>query len=136
MVIPIAVATHRRGSTFGRHKTTLNTDLLFERNRIALSYLTNVRYKYRIRLHVARILLSKIHRKEAFKKVIRARRDGVELSRILRKKYGLFINMYKAPILKITLREFVRYYIAGTKMKLLKHAEERIAKFIKELEVD
>lgn len=135
IAIPVVVAAHRRGSTFGKHQITPSI-YLSERNKVVLSRLTNARYKHRIRFHIARTTLSKIYREEAFKNIVRAHYDGVKLSEVMRRKYDLFIDIYKAPILKVTLGEFMKYYIAGTRMKLQRYNEEKIARFIKKWEVN
>lgn len=133
IAIPEIVATHNRGSTFG--KTSFLKIYLGERNRVALSGLTNVKYKYRIWIHSLRVLMSKIQNKDA-KKVSRALCDGIRLSKLLRTKYNLSVNIYSAPILKITQEEFLKYYMAGTKERLVRHIESKIVKIIRELEVD
>lgn len=136
IAIPEIVAVHRRGSTFGRHGATLSTDFLFTRNRIALCYLTNVRYKHRIGLHAVRIVSSKIYKKDVFNNTIVAYSNGLRLGKMLRKKYNLFIDLYRGPVLKISQGEFIRYYIVGTKIKLHRYIQGKIARLIKNLEVD
>lgn len=108
---------------------------LGERNRIAISCVTNTRYKHAIKLHSIRATLPGVLRLMSTYHT-RALYDGVRLGTKLRRKYGLFIDMYKAPILRVSPRELVMYYFAGMRRKLLKFYEEKVTKLIKKLEVD
>lgn len=62
--------------------------------------------------------------------------DGIKLGRILRSKYNLLIDVYKAPILNLSLEELVLFYFIGSKRKLLKFHEEKVVKTIKKWEAD
>ncbi|MEM1674933.1 MAG: hypothetical protein QXI56_08715, partial [Candidatus Bathyarchaeia archaeon] len=132
--IPKVVATHSRGSTFGKGPTPLSA-YLSARNRTALLHLTNARYKHRIQLHIVKITLSELLKREVFKRVVKAYYNGVKLGKVLRRKYNLFIDIYKAPILRVSLREFITYYIAGRR-SLLAYNEERIVSLIERWKVD
>ena len=104
VAIPEAVASHARGLTFGRR--SILSDYLSERNRVALSLITNTRYKSIILLHVLRSIATFMLRTR-FKgsASLRARTlpDGIKLGKRLRSK-GLFINVYRAPSLKYQLK--------------------------------
>lgn len=133
--IPEIVATHRRGATF-RKGSTLSFMMYFvERNRVALSCVTNTRYRSAIRLHFIKATLIGALR-SMFAHHVRALYDGIKLGTTLRRKHGLFIDMYRAPILRISPRELVMYYLAGTRRRLLKLYEEKVTRLIKKLEVD
>ncbi|MEM1625595.1 MAG: glycosyltransferase family 2 protein [Candidatus Nezhaarchaeales archaeon] len=133
--IPKVVATHSRGSTFGKGPTPLSA-YLDARNRIALLHLTNAMHKNRIWLHIVRTTLSKLLKEEVFKRVVKAYYNGVKLGKVLRRKYNLFIDIYKAPILRVSLREFITYYVAGRRRELLAYNEKKMVKHIKKWEVD
>lgn len=135
ITIPEIVATHRRGATFRKRDTRALTIYLGERNRVAVSCVTNTRYKHAIRFHSIRAMLL-----GAFKLMsidhTRALYDGIKLGTILKRRYGLFIDLRKAPILRISLRELMMYYFAGARKRLLKLYEEKVTKLIKRLEVN
>ncbi|MEM4977302.1 MAG: glycosyltransferase family 2 protein [Desulfurococcaceae archaeon] len=132
--IPKPVAYHQRSSTFGRGVNELPHYLGF-RNQIALFYLTNTRYKNLFKIYTARIVFSKIL-KTSSPSIILSIRSGIKLGRLLKNKYGVFIDVYKAPLLRISYGEFIRYHIMGTKEKLVKLKEDKLLKLIKDLEVD
>ncbi|MEM2206872.1 MAG: glycosyltransferase family 2 protein [Ignisphaera sp.] len=129
IAIPEIIATHRRGTTFRKqHKIYLG-----ERNRIALSYITNTKYKLVIKLHTLRVTLPHVFESSYRMRVLY---DGIKLGRILRSKYNLLIDVYKAPILNLSLEELVLFYFIGSKRKLLKFHEEKVVKTIKKWEAD
>lgn len=130
IAIPQVVAKHQGGASFRGYGRYLDT-----RNRVALSYVTNTRYRHLIKLHTIRsTLLGWLRPKSP--RYMRAFYDGVKLGRILRDKHNIFIDIYKAPILKISLREFIMYHLAGTRKRLLRLYEEKTIKLIKRWEVD
>lgn len=133
--IPENVAVHSRSSSFGKDLTA-NKAYFGERVGSALIQLTNTRWKSLFWLHRMRTTISKVNRKKVVEMLVRAQYDGIVLGEELRKKYRLFIDIYKAPILKITLGEFLNYFLLGTKAKMQKHMEKKISQVIKRLEVD
>jgi len=112
VAIPEAVASHVRGLTFGRR--SILSDYLSGRNRVALSLITNTRYKSIILLHVLRSITTSML-KTGFKgsAPLRARTlpDGIRLGKRLRSK-GLFINIYRAPLIKIPIKDLIVFFTA------------------------
>ena len=119
IAIPEAVASHARSLTFGKESTFLS--YLSERNRIALTQITNTRYKHVMLLYTLNQMLRNVIayalrglkiRPENYMRIqIKAISDGVKLARKLRRK-GIFIDIYKAPIIRIPLRYFSCSFIA------------------------
>jgi len=112
IAIPEAVASHARGLTFGRltfgrDKRSALEVYLNERNRIALSLITNTRYKHIILLHMLRNTATTTLRarfKSSASTMARALFDGIKLGRKLKSR-GIRIDVYKAPIIKIPIKD-------------------------------
>jgi len=107
IAIPEAVASHARGLTFGRGKRSALTVYLGERNRIALSLITNTRYKHIIPLYTLRNTVTTIlttRFKSSTSAIARALFDGIKLGRKLKSR-GIIIDIYKAPIIKIPVKD-------------------------------
>ena len=114
IVIPDVVAAHARNLSFGKGKSSLSV-YLSERNRVALSLVTNTRYKHVVLLRMLRRALASAPRTElgGFARVeIRALFDGMELGMRLRSK-GLFMDLYKAPLVKIPLQDVWKFLVLG-----------------------
>jgi len=113
IAIPDAVASHARSLTFGRGKRGALAVYLNERNRIALSLITNTRYKHIIPLHTLRntvttILTTKF--KSSTLAMTRVLFDGIKLGRKLKSR-GILIDIYKAPIIKIPVKDLGRFFM-------------------------
>jgi len=133
--IPEIIASHVGGLTFGRKKSTFSV-YLNERNRIALSIITNTRYKRIILSHVLRgVMVSAlgIEVKDITRVRVRALYDGVKLGKRLRSK-GLYIDVYKAPLVKIPLRNIGGHFIA--RRVIVKYFEDWITKNLSFLTVE
>jgi GT2 family glycosyltransferase len=105
-VIPEITASHVGGLTFRKYGGTYQ-EYLLERNRIALSLVTNTRYRDLILLHALRNVITSILKSECKGYTyarVRALVDGMKLADRLRSK-GIFINIYKAPLVKIPLKD-------------------------------
>jgi GT2 family glycosyltransferase len=125
VAIPEAVASHARSLTFGKGPTfgreSTFSFYLSERSRIALTQITNTRYKHVMLLYTLNQVLRNVIayalrglkiRPENYMRIqIRAISDGVKLGRKLRRK-GIFIDIYKAPIIRIPLKYFSCSFIA------------------------
>jgi GT2 family glycosyltransferase len=135
VAIPEVVASHVGGLTFGRRKS-ISSIYLSERNRVALSVVTNTRYKYIILSHELRNAITSVLRVEAkgLPQVrVRALYDGIKLGERLRSK-GLYIDVYKAPLVKIPLRNIGGHFIA--RRVIVKYFEDWIAKNLSFLTVE
>jgi len=111
VAIPKAVASHARGLTFGRGKNPFLIYLL-ERNRVALSIITNTKYRHVIFSHILRGAIVSTLRtdpKNLIQVRMRALYDGIKLGKKLKSR-GLFINLYKAPLIRIPLRDIGIYF--------------------------
>ena len=111
--IPEVVASHARGFSFGRKRGSL-AHYLVERGRYAPPYITNSRYRKLIPLRALRNIATSILRGNpdgsAFTET-RAFIDGVRLGKKLRGK-GIFIDLYRAPIVRIPLKHLPRFFTA------------------------
>jgi GT2 family glycosyltransferase len=116
VTIPEVVASHARSLTFGRESAF--SAYLNERNRITLTLITNTRYKnvvllyalnYMSRNFVASTL--KVWPKSYARTRTRAVIDGIKLARKLRGR-GIFIDVYKAPLIRIPLGYFKGFFTA------------------------
>jgi GT2 family glycosyltransferase len=109
VAIPEVVATHAGGLTF-RKVGTLKAYLL-ERNRVALTLVTNTRYKHVVILQMLRNLATSIPTglRALLPTRTRAIVDGLELGRRLRSR-GVFINIYRAPVIRIPLKDLVNFF--------------------------
>jgi len=109
VAVPEAVAEHVRKLTLG--KESLLPTYLITRSRVALTLITNIRYRNLIQLHVLRNSVTSIRiGKELAKYFLRALIDGIELGKMLKSR-GLFINIYKAPLIKIPPKQVMAYFV-------------------------
>ena len=111
--IPEVVASHARGMTFGKKKGSL-AFYLGERNRIALSMITNTRYRRVILAHALRNLsVSMLRDKLGYesKMLSRAIIDGLSLGEKLRFR-GVHIDIYKAPIIRISPKVIPLFFMS------------------------
>jgi GT2 family glycosyltransferase len=116
VAIPEVVAAHARNLTFGRKSAFLA--YLNERNRIALTLITNTRYKSVVLLYALNYMLRNIATStlkmwpESYASMrARALIDGIKLARKLRSR-GIFIDIYKAPLIKIPLGYIEAFFAA------------------------
>jgi GT2 family glycosyltransferase len=112
IVIPEVIATHVRNLSFGKEGRSLLT-YLGERNRIALSLVTNTRYKHVILFYMLKRALASAPRTElgGFARLeIRALFDGINLGMRLSSK-SLFIDLYKAPLVEIPLQDVWKFLV-------------------------
>jgi GT2 family glycosyltransferase len=107
--IPEVVAYHARSSTFKRISSL--GAYLIDRNRIAQAFITNSKYRNVILLHALRNAVTSLLSSgpEASKMLIRAFIDGVRLGKLLRNR-GIFIDLYKAPIMRIEPKDLIYYF--------------------------
>ena len=115
IAIPEVIASHARGLTFGRGKSAISTYLM-GRSGVALAQITNTRYKRLLLLHALRNLMTSILHRRGLSNIAKTRArviiDGVKLGRRLRER-GVFIDIYKAPIVKVPLRDLSVFFTAG-----------------------
>ena len=133
--VPEVVAYHVRGLTFGRRGSILSI-YLGERNRLALSIISNTRYISIIPIHVLRnisTLLARERLSRSSRIGVRALADGVRLGEKLKRK-GLFIDIYKAPIIKISLKDLGLFFT--TRRAVEKYFENWAVKNINLLTID
>jgi len=128
--VPEAVAYHARNSTF--KGMSLSYIYLLARNRIALMLAGNSRYRQVLLLHLLRNVTTSLlgSGSEVSKALTRAFVDGVRLGRILRRR-GLFIDLYKAPIIRVDPKELIHLFTSKHIAK--SHYIESIAKKIEQL---
>jgi len=83
VAIPEIIASHARGLTFGRGGKSTNSIYLGERNRVALTQITNTRYKHVLLLHALRNLITSTLSRTGFSDLAKTRTrviiDGVRL---------------------------------------------------------
>jgi GT2 family glycosyltransferase len=116
IAVPEPIAYHVRNLTFRREKGFLLSYLTM-RNRIALTFISNTRYKDIILLHALRssiVSLLKGRDKGLEKARIRALYDGIKLGKRMRKR-GIFLDIYKAPLIKMSLKDVGVVFTQGTK---------------------
>jgi GT2 family glycosyltransferase len=115
IAIPEIIASHARGLTFGRGKRSNISIYLSERNRVALTQITNTRYKHVVLLHALRNLITSAPPRTGFSDLAKTRArviiDGLRLGRRL-KNQGVFLDIYKAPLVKIPLRDLGVFFTA------------------------
>jgi len=95
-----------------------------ERNRIALSLITNTRYKHIILLHTLGNTATTTLRarfKSSASTMARALFDGTKLGRKLKSR-GIRIDIYKAPIIKIPIKDLGVFFT--TKRAVRKYVRE------------
>ncbi|MGC8983609.1 MAG: glycosyltransferase family 2 protein, partial [Desulfurococcaceae archaeon] len=125
------VAEHLRGSTFGG-KSALAL-YLYLRNATALSEVSNSRYKSLHALHVLRAGTSILKMDPSTRVVGKALSSGRRLGRLLKKR-GLFIDLYKAPLVEISLKYVPFLFVA--RRALAKFFREWFAKNVNKLQVE
>jgi GT2 family glycosyltransferase len=138
IAIPEAVASHARGLTFGigRGKRSALAVYLGERNRIALSLITNTRYKHIVLLHTLRdaaITTLRARFKSSTSAMARALFDGIKLGRKLKSR-GIHIDIYKAPIIKIPIKDLGVFFT--TKHAVRKYLKDWALKNLNSLSVE
>jgi len=120
IAIPEIIASHARGLTFGRGRRSTISIYLGERNRVALTQITNTRYKHVLLLHALRNLITSTIPRTGFSNLAKTRArviiDGVKLGRRL-KNQGAFLDIYKAPLVKIPLRDLRVFFTARRLIK-------------------
>jgi GT2 family glycosyltransferase len=120
IAIPEIIARHARGLTFGRGRRSCISIYLSERNRVALTQITNTRYKHVVLLHALRNLIASTlprtglssHAKTRARVII----DGLRLGRRLKNR-GVFLDIYKAPLVKIPPRDLGAFFTARRLIK-------------------
>jgi GT2 family glycosyltransferase len=112
IAIPKIIASHVRSLTSGRGKKGSFTAYLFERNRVALSLITNSRYRPLVPLTILKDAMISALRTElrsfAWIKE-RALFDGIRLGKRLKSK-GIFIDIYRAPLIKISIKDVKNFF--------------------------
>jgi GT2 family glycosyltransferase len=120
IAIPEIIASHARGLTFGRGGKSTISIYLGERNRVALTQITNTRYKHVLLLHALRNLITSTIPRTGFRNLVKTRVrviiDGVKLGRRLKNR-GVFLDIYKAPLVKIPLRDLRVFFTARRLIK-------------------
>jgi len=131
--IPEVVVYHARGLTFKR-KGGLGA-YLSNRNRVVLAFITNSRYRHVTLLHTLRNTATSLLSSgpEASKMLIRAFVDGVRLGRLLRSR-GIFIDLYKAPIIRIEPENLIHYFTS--RHMVARYREEWAIKNLERLVVE
>jgi GT2 family glycosyltransferase len=140
ITVPEIIASHARSFTFGKYKRGVLQAYLSTRNRVALLLLTNNRYKHVVeyvmfsqilRDYIASVLKPKF---SSFAQVrIRAFIDGIKLGERLKRK-KVFIDMYKAPLIQISLKD-IKIALAAKRV-IAKYFEDWIAKNLSFLTVE
>ena len=137
IAIPEIIASHARGLTFGRGRRSTISTYLGERNRVTLAQITNTRYKHLVLLHALRNLMTSTIPRTGFRNLAKTRArviiDGVRLGRRL-KNQGVFLDIYKAPLVKIPLRDLRVFFTARRLIK--KYFENWAYKNIKFLTIE
>lgn len=104
VVVPIVAGEHYRMATIKRHLKSIKLLYYSSRNRMALLYMTNSRYKRDVILrYFSRILLTKGGLAKR-KIILNALIDGIKLGKQLKEKYGV-IDLHKIPLIKTPLKE-------------------------------
>jgi GT2 family glycosyltransferase len=131
--IPEVVTYHARGLTFKR-KGGLGAYLL-DRNRVALAFISNSRYRHVMLLHALRNTATSLlgSGPEVSKMLIRAFVDGVRLGKLLRSR-GIFIDLYKAPIMRVKPKDLIHYFTS--RHMVTRYREEWAIKNLERLVVE
>jgi GT2 family glycosyltransferase len=132
--VPEVVAHHVRSFTF--KKQAVFSTYLNVRNRVALSVITNIRYKYLVLLHVLKsisALIARTRSKNFAKAMIRALIDGLRLGKTLKRK-RVMIDIYKAPIIIIPPKDVPLFFTV--QRVAVKYCEKYIINKISELAVE
>jgi GT2 family glycosyltransferase len=137
VAIPEIIANHARGLTFGRRKRSNISIYLSERNRVALTQITNTRYKHVVLLHALKNLITSTLPRTGFSDLAKTRVrviiDGLRLGRRL-KNLGISLDIYKAPLVKIPLRDLRVFFTAKCLIK--KYFENWVYKNIELLTIE
>ncbi|MEM0027840.1 MAG: glycosyltransferase family 2 protein [Ignisphaera sp.] len=133
--IPHPVALHKRSSTF-RRMSSLGPYLIL-RNGVTTVLLSNTRYKtyamlYRIKSIVGRTAI----RHGLPKTYLKAVYDGVKLKKRISMRYGISINLYKAPVIKLSHKDILRYYLFGTRETMIAFRKKILEQAIKAFEIN
>ncbi|MCC6024148.1 MAG: glycosyltransferase, partial [Thaumarchaeota archaeon] len=130
--VPDVVAEHARSLTFRGYG--IFSAYLSIRNRVALAQIANIKYKDLVLLHTTRnvVTSTKLGARVA-QNLLRALVDGLRLGKSLRKR-GFFINVYKAPLIKIPPNHVIKYF--ASKGALRRYCEDWIIKNLKSLTVE
>jgi Predicted glycosyltransferases len=134
VAVPEVVASHARGLTFGK-KSTLSA-YISERNRVTLSVVTNTRYRQIVLLHATRNTVTSALRTglRGFTGVrARVLVDGLRLGKKLKRR-GISIDIYKAPIIKIPLKDVPLFFTA--RHVVSRYLESRILNELSKLVVE
>jgi GT2 family glycosyltransferase len=131
--IPEVVAYHARGTTFKRKRDF--SIYLVDRNRVVLTFISNSRYKHLILVHKLRNIATSLLSSgtKISKVLIRAFIDGIELGKKLRSR-GIFIDLYKAPIMRIEPKNLVHYFTS--RHMVTRYREEWAIKNLERLVVE
>ena len=133
--IPHPVALHRRSSTF-RHMSSLGQYLLL-RNGVTTVLLSNTKYKaYAILYRVKSIVGRTAVRYGLSKTYLKAVYDGAQLKRRISKRYGISIDLYKAPVIKLSHRDVLRYYLFGIRETMATFRKKILGRAIKAFEIN
>ena len=104
MALPIITGEHYRMATVQKFHQSVNVFYYGSRNRVALLYMTNSRYKKGIVLkYLSGVATSKGNLTKR-RIILRALIDGIKLGKELKERYGV-IDLYKAPLMKMSLKE-------------------------------
>ena len=103
VVVPVVTGRHYREATTKKHFRYAKRYYYLLRNRVALLYITNSKYKKAFFLKCLRsLLLSRIGLAER-RKILRALVDGIRFGRQLQEKYGT-IDLHRIPLIKTSLK--------------------------------
>ncbi|HPC28545.1 MAG TPA: hypothetical protein P5290_00120 [Candidatus Methanomethylicus sp.] len=99
------VAHHSRAAVTSRYIVSVKPSYYFHRNRIAILYLSNSKYKWITELFFEfRLILRSL---SAAKGMLHAVVDGFALGMYLRNKYGYVLDIYRAPLHKTSPLAFI-----------------------------
>jgi GT2 family glycosyltransferase len=105
VLLPFVVAHHSRAAVISRYIASVKPSYYFHRNRIAILYLSNSKYKWITEpFFEFRLILRSLR---AAKGMLQAVVDGFALGRYLRNKYGYKLDIYRAPLHKTSPLAFI-----------------------------
>jgi len=132
VAIPEIVAEHVRTLTLEKESFLLA--YLSTRSRVALTLITNTKYRTLIKLHILRSAMTSMRLGVKLARyLLRALIDGVKLGNRLRSK-GFFIDIYKAPLIGVPFKSTVIYFIAKSVVR--QYYENWVVKYLKFLVVE
>ncbi len=105
VLLPFVVAHHSRAAVTSRYRGAVKPSYYFHRNRIAILYLSNSKYKWMPCLFLELRLV--FRRLRDAKEILRTFVDGLALGRHLRNKYGYRLDIYCAPLHKVSPVAFI-----------------------------